>query len=440
MRILIPFELPSDSSVREKLRDFLRFGERDRPLVFEGREQFRSDIAEIVEHRRRTKASDQINSTRVIQGAPGAGKTALLGQISQELANRDTSIVRLIGDELSDTVPLAETFVTAYGKDVSSLSKSYVGSHRLTGDAALIKHEETWQSSNQSVLDQLNNGRSVWSALKKALNPNENHVFVCLIDEAQQLAGTKGKNTPVARLHENKTEGLKIVTVFTGLGDTVAVLESCGLSRLATQPKILGPLSNVEAKNVVLRTLSHQDLGLVGSFTSSHLSDIATHLAFASEGWPRHLHHYIHGLVRELYAALQEGNSAGTINLTKILEHGDNERANYYLDRLIRLDSPGFIDVLIEVVSQNQGTSIFTLADFVEAARNQPNFDPARLDSALQVAMHRGVLERESTIMELYRLPVPSLSTYLRCAGDHVRFLQKMREKHSTFISRWSSE
>ncbi len=71
--------------IQSRLRELSESGERGEPLVFAGRE----DIIQMAERKmRQLPPNGAAGNTVLIEGAPGAGKTALLGEISRRYVTR----------------------------------------------------------------------------------------------------------------------------------------------------------------------------------------------------------------------------------------------------------------------------------------------------------------------------------------------------------------
>ena len=420
---------PNDEQI-ENLRAFTRMGERSDPIAFAGRDEILQDIPAIIQDKRLNPILKSI--TQIIQGAPGAGKTSLLNELDRTNRGDHVSVVRLDGEDLSEPLRVAEHFLDSVSADLSDIGEVKTRSHQTTADLKVVQQQEKWGSSKTSALDRIAQGASVWHTIKPLLGVDDDHVFLLLVDEAQRVEKTTGKsvNEIVTSLHTggDATAGIRILPVFAGLSDTAEKLIDVGLSRQAVKPHHLGALTLEEAQDAAEGFMSDQNLGLGHVFAQSDRSDLARTFAVASEGWPRHLHHYLTGSAQKLVDDCENPVPVGGVSLPAILEHGHEARFDYYIDRL-------------EGANINElGNALEALARDIDSARTIKQGDiekyvvdhyPNRavnVKEQIEQAVHAGVLEPRSDIgYRYFGYPIPSFSTFMACRGERQATLEKMR-------------
>ena len=256
---------PSEFSptLRASLARMADVSDRTPPAVFVGRED---EIALLDAAVRGVRRGD-VGHTVVVQGLPGAGKTALLHEYGSRVLASDASdglVVPVpLGPEDLDMPPLAM---------VKTIDQSF-----LDPDA-----QATWRRRiNQVLAKGMVVGDMVVSAMTKktigdftptadapesfglALNEYaafrfgaKSTTFLLLLDEAQSLPDTNRARAYLSALHRGIGGGVKVVLACFGLSNTTERLRGLGLSRLASDHvRTLDALSNDEAKETVRKTL-----------------------------------------------------------------------------------------------------------------------------------------------------------------------------------------
>ena len=427
---LIRYRRPSDEQL-ENLRAITRMGERSDPIVFAGRDGILQEIPAIIQDKR---LNPELNSiSQIIQGAPGAGKISLLNELERTNQGDHVSVVRLDGEDLSEPLRVAERFMSGARADVSDISEVKTRSRRTTGDLKVVQQEEGWESRKSSALDRISQGASIWHTIKPLLGIDDDHVFLLLVDEAQRVEKTTGKsvNEVVTSLHSGgeATAGIKILPVFAGLSDTAEQLIDVGLSRQAARPHHLGALTLAEAHYAAEGFLRDQNLGLGQVFSQSDRSELARTLAVASEGWPRHLHHYLTGSAQEIVDDCGSPAPIGGVSLPAILEHGDEARYDYYIDRLrgARINE---VSTALQALALAMGFAITHLKGDDIEQYVAGHYTDRHIDVSDQInrAIHAGVLEpRPDFGVGYFGYPIPSFSTFMACRGEREATLKNLR-------------
>ena len=306
------------------LREFARTRDRRLTPFFVGRAAVLDDIEwtcgqALRDYRSGRRTED---ATRLIQGAPGAGKTAILGFLEDKwnARRRDGDrtapvAVRLAGQQLASWDDL---FLHMEGKLPAGPLARFFGRFRnhLTVKLNLPFLEISGTSEGTSA------------------SVDDFTAPVCLmVDEVQSLKsdGTGNVHDDVKEifsvLHLG-THGLPVVPVLAGLAYSRDRLREAGLSRLPSGAvHTLPALSPVEACRSVELFLDHFRVRGEAADRERWSERIATD----SQGWPQHLH----TALNELAAALaeREGDLA-CLDVGTVRAAMRERREEYYHSRL----------------------------------------------------------------------------------------------------------
>lgn len=397
------------------------WSERDTPLIFKGRSQILKQIERNVANLKRSPPYQNHLLTTLIHGAPGSGKTSLLVEsIRQHSEDSGITTIKINGRGLKSENQFLRAVLQAVDKAQESdlASKTTV----KTGggvNVVAFKGELATEHEYQSKIDNLS-VKTIWGVLEDILGRDK--VVLLCIDEAQTIQDEKGgARDLILDLHTGDTGKLRIIPVFAGLNDTEPILSGLGMSRpnedLIFQ---LSSLSQREAEDVVLDTLNHPSFGMANCFSNQDKKLIATSLAIASDQWPRHLHYYVKGVLREVADDQELESPTYQIDLNRALEFGHEARVSYY-DRRARLVSESFLGGLMTALA-NQPDNLL-MSDLYASDKDFDN------------AIHYGLLEKVSLAENTsIRVPIPSLKTFLICRGDHEQTKQTLREEHEQIL------
>lgn len=314
------------TNLTDRLRELSESGERGEPLVFAGRE----GIIQMVERKmRQLPPNGAAGNTVLIEGAPGVGKTALLGEISRRLEQR--GIVSVLHPE----VPSESNIESIYARLAAALTKasedagrtttqtSRSASLRFAGMEGRRLRSTTVASAPvgdpQDIAD-LRRGRA-WTDKDKA---------AVLLDEVQNLESGDAAGRFVRTLHTQRS--VPLLLVCAGLSNSEKRLAAIGLSRIGSANVVaLGPLSAGESLQCAQQTFRLlREAGLRCS--DEEIESWSERMAGASDGWPRHLQNYFRA--GWLALAEQESPALGDADLDEVMGVGDSFRDAYYRARL----------------------------------------------------------------------------------------------------------
>ena len=266
-------------------QDYAERSDRQRALFFVGRE---SEIAVVERHCARALRSIRVDevfagATILFQGAPGAGKSALLAELRRRWTAWDAPVdaprpVLIPWNMLWSEEDVTRAILQAVVPKLEAETRQ-VRSRDVSGRAGLpVLGGEVRTGSSISP------AAMTFDRLAMALSTVSWRRPLCLmVDEIQNVDPAASNVLSQLHLGEHR---LPIVPVFAGLGSSAETLQRCGLPRLsAGSVRDIGALAPAEAREAVERMLGayrvdprHSDRDWPGW------------LAEISEGWPQHLH------------------------------------------------------------------------------------------------------------------------------------------------------
>ncbi|MCY4656283.1 MAG: hypothetical protein OXC80_05640 [Gammaproteobacteria bacterium] len=412
------------------LATYLEQNEREHPLVFEGRHKIRNAMTKRIEYVR--EKAEPVCNTMVVQGAPGAGKTSLLKQIELDIDgsdNEDVVVVRCEGGRLSDPAIVLQGFLSHKWTNFEQLFRSYTKKKYGEIDFQLMKLGGGLDTHLPSLADRARNyPESIWHVISGCLHPGEKPIFVLLVDEAQRIKpNNENENTLVTNMHGAvDIAGLKIIPMFAGLSDTGKQLEHLGITRRATMDFMLSLFAPEEGRQVCVSTI--QKLGLEKLFTQNQIDHIAHQLDRASDGWPRHLHHYLQTLVREVANSHLTGDSQ--LNLNQVLDEGHDIRIGYYQMRLQVTGQAEFDEELDQIAKDHQAPGETITYKELSAYFSKKDVDSSKsVKEIIDTYVHNGILDE--LLDRSYMFPIPSLQTFLANHRDVDRTKELLRGRVS---------
>ena len=392
------------------LRAFALEDDRLPPPAFVGRQDIIADIEHAVALA--AAGGDAVRGrTRLVFGAPGAGKTALLSELARRwrarAADGDTNAPVPIDcepRELTSPVAFAEAILSALVPDAPydvAKSTTTEGGGGVPGVAGLSVSRTT---SVPSLVDSVQAGRTPWAAIREATQPERlARPVVLLVDEVQNMPGDPGGDGRahlLTELHGGR-HGLPIMVVLGGLGDSKQIMARRGISRFARDAvHSLPPLTDAESGEAVERFLARHRIAGGGEAKALWRRRIAE----ACNGWPQHLHNYLCGAAQALADA---GGDAEQADLDAALSAGDDWRRQYYDARLegVNADFPAVADVVGRI--PESGAAAHRIVEWCREATGT-----TAEGSDLHVRMiHDGVLQEMPG--GLVTCPIPSFRRYI---------------------------
>ena len=298
----------------EGLRAFVREGDRNRARFFVGREAQIRDIEQVcadamAEYRAGGKLA---GATRLIQGAPGAGKTALLEHLDGLFGapkEPDGLLSRLFrrepqGPSLPKTLLLNRGAlanppgVAAQIAECLDAEKArqwrQTRSRTVTVQAGAPGMASAGSSETVATAPSLPS----FAELRGIFPPQDWKWPICLmVDEIQNLE--REESAALEALHLG-TAGLPVVPVLAGLANSREVLARCGISRLNEDGvHTLGRLEVGEPAEAVHRMLEAYRVDIAGTDDRRWAERLEEH----ADRWPQHLQNAMRSLAEELVEA-----------------------------------------------------------------------------------------------------------------------------------------
>ncbi len=413
----------------ERVREFLRLDEGDPPPVFVGRGAILGDILDIA-----IRKAGRPKVTRIVQGAPGAGKTSLLHEM-QRLWTGENGTPRVVTlsstDITDDTAVGVGAVLDAWTMDKVSWRKALMD--RLKGINAIGAGPGGFSVgfSDAEIPKTLR-------MLARKHPAREGSVpIIVAVDEAQRLAGDR--TTPEARflqaIHDGTT-GLPLSLVLAGLSDTQNRAREMDLTRSVVVHEV-GRLEAWEARTFMEKACRHFGLDI-----SRHIPQLHD-LVHLCDGWPRHLHHAGVALAEE---ALRVNGDLERIVWTDVESETRRKRREYYESQysLEMRESNALVAKVMETVPESRNGSETTtgtiarttlLGTIVGHCRtgDSPQDIPWSLPDGmtprrfLAHLIHRGALYDDGR--DSVHSPIPSFRSYLIEAGTEPMPGSSLKEK-----------
>ena len=408
--------------------------DKDLSPYFAGRDDILSQIENNCTEvwRRHLCGQQQVTaSTRVIYGAPGAGKTTTLRHLRQQWAKGSYVTSQSDGSprkgptplmmyfsgamELSDTAgffeDLADSVIPGKGDSLfSKISRTL----RLSGEFNLgvatgsIEKEST-ESEQQK---ELRRNRAIRTFLKSVPLRKWKRPVVIGIDETQNLP--RDRDSAVGQLiqclHDN-VHNLPLVVVMGGLSDSVTRVKQLGLTRLSEDhTHSLGCLNKKELKEFKTGFLEHFDLDL-GSCERQFDAIIES-----SNGWPAHLQN---GLQSFAKGYVEAKGDIEKVDFDAVHKMNQEKRTRYYGQRMSSemKNTYIFLTAVMNQVTRNQKADIVHMiseqnqkwVQLSDARRSLPEGMTAK--NYYDHLIHNGALQESDD--GWVECPIPSFRQYI---------------------------
>ena len=302
---------PNGKPDLEGLRAFVREGDRNRARFFVGREKQIRDIEQVGADAFAGFRSGRplAGSTRLVQGAPGAGKTALLSHIASMAENTEKErpgAWRRFLRKAQDKEPQPRILLVDVG-DLGHPERLVLRIAEMLDPKKARKLRQT-RSSSMGVRAGTDGfgasgGETVATAPPQAgfaelgsLFPAEDWPgpLLLMVDEVQTL---RAEQAPVLQSLHLATAGLPIAPVLAGLANARDVLARCGISRLNEDGvHMLGRLNAGEPAEAVCSMLDAFRVETAGADAERWAARLEDH----SDGWPQHLQNAMLSLAEAL--------------------------------------------------------------------------------------------------------------------------------------------
>ena len=316
-------------------------------MVFAGREREIETLDDAVQ----AAGCGAPGQTVVIQGVPGAGKTALLNEYSARvLAAADDSDKAVVPVSLrpSDLDAPPGTIIQEIDRQFREFEAAddwRTMVNRVAGGASMLGHALFAAFTKRDFKDFRPSARAP-DSLPVALDDyvafrfdRRNSTILLLMDEAQNLPDSKLVRTHLDLLHGGIKGRTRTVLACFGLTNTTSRLRELGLSRLASDHvRSIGPLTDADAQHAVSGTLDAAFAGFAfhdGPFDESRreawIGAASGAILEESSNFPHHLANGCRALAR---IVLAEG-VGDQPPVQRLIDQCRDQRREYYDARLL---------------------------------------------------------------------------------------------------------
>ena len=437
-------------SIRESVIRLVDRSDRKSPLAFVGREAELDHLDGAVRSAVDGEPPLQTN-VRVVQGAPGMGKTALCEEFMKRTAARgernghQVVCAPLHPSDLS-TPPLtlvkaiSERINDAQGEDVPHLRKKVVDATK--GGVQAVQN--FFRSEGWAELKNQRHGLSDSSTLESCLDAFAQYVWeygltiVLMLDEAQNCDVNSQQTKNNAQAIYNGRHKARMPLLCFGLPDTTQVLDQLKISRIpALSVWDIGLLNPGEGREVIKRTLDHAGLSEADDDWMAHIKSMGMTAAEwrtwrealvdgldeASDDFPQHL---TAGLIAACKGVLNlpVGRKPDEALLRDIAEMHRERKREYYSGRL---RSPAVTNHnaafgAICRLAEKSGNGLVRWDDAVEIVAAGRHASAQDADDILKTAINKGVLGCDDIANPDFIAPppIPSMQAHLGMRYDQM--------------------
>ena len=322
----------------------------------------------------------------IFQGAPGAGKTALMmgcmEAVCQHSRPEDPWVAVLIAvNTLKSPTNVIRIMIEGINQERERLAKLFpdqlsvrlenvkeLGLNILTELAKrtyiLSAGGVSLSSQSRPNSTQAPEEVSAEMAFQEAIECFSNISLVIFVDEAQNTPVTESTKDVVDCLHRC-THGISLVAAFFGLSDTKQVLRQCGLSRFPRDRVVtLETMSYEEAASAIQAAFDAYD------FKVPEQAKWIDDLAKLSQGWPQHINSVTVSAGQIIH---EHGSSIQPDLLEQVIELSRERKDDYYVSRLDACsEEPWVYKQLAEAAGESDGVlAQFEIDKLTEASRKK---------------------------------------------------------------------
>ena len=348
----------------------------------------------------------------IFQGAPGAGKSALMEECMEAVRRHSTPeapwvAVAMYPDALRYPDRVVRGMVDAANSESERLrEKASDGIARVLGDLL-----DRGRQILQEIPDRdISVGGVSWSGREREVSASgvfshaapflgKFHIVVC-VDEAQNTPVSDNTKGVMDCLHRDPG-GIPLVAAFFGLSDTQNVLRECGLSRFARGRVVTLDLLPQNDSACAIRSV-FDAYGFTG--TQEDREAWVSKLAELSQGWPQHINSVA---VAACDIIRVNGGRIDLGHLDEALAAAEEYKREYYAGRLAAASRPPWVYRQMALAAGEKG-GVLPYDDLRKFLAEET------LDEFLTNALHVGLLAQTKDLPYHYQIPIPSFGDYLR--------------------------
>ena len=356
-----------------------RVNERGPARYFHGRTDVLGLFANLCERARSTKGG----TTLLIQGAPGAGKTALLHQCAVEAARDGWMVAKIKNQALYNPVIMAQAL------DMPYIVRKGFG---LKGGIRLVSGEATKEEAGMADVEQV----------IRALQGDAG--LLLMLDEVQTIRDlADGPHKPLVTTTLNAIHngelGRPVILLAGGLGSSRDAFSSLGISRFAGGCVVnLGRLDHASERAVI------RDWLVIDGEAKGDVTPWIDAIAAETHGWPQHIMTYAQPAAIRLR---EDGGELTHAGLMETLEQGMAGKVAYYEGRVSGVGKG--IDVLGSLLRNLPPGTELDDTIIIDALEAHPRVRDA--EAGFATLLEKGVIAE--TPNRKYAVPIPSMQTWL---------------------------
>ncbi len=301
---------------RDRIIEYLRQGEGAPPPVFVGHDTILTDVL--------TTAKDSAGKpkmTRIVQGAPGAGKSSLLHEMQKLWLGTDEKprvAVLSSTDLIHDPRIGVGAVLDAWTMDRMKWKRTLASRIKRVSGFGAGPGGLSVDFADEQVPGTLREVASAYPATEHSVP------LIVAVDEAQRFG--RDQTSPEAlflqAIHDS-ISGLPLLLVLAGLSDTVEKADNMHLTR-GREIHEVKPLTEFQARDFMRRLAIY-----FGLDTSRHTRQLEA-LADICDGWPRHLRFAGVSLAEE---AMRMDGDMVSMDWSHITDRTWTQRQKYYNDQ-----------------------------------------------------------------------------------------------------------
>lgn len=379
-----------------------------RAKYFHGRDAVWDEFYDILKDAHRERGG----TVFLVQGPPGAGKTAIL----HEFANRAESTGHWGHARIEITCMYNPRRMAAALGDSAYVDRTVLSTGRTTkvgvSQGVAFTHDKHAEEAAERA------GPSSDEVLRSHASRSTKGLLLTL-DEVQNLSAHKanlGRRTAIMGVLDiirNATAGGPVVLLAGGLGNSADVLGGFGISRLfAGCLHNIGILKAAAERNVIRDWIVKG--GKVGSNVRPHiLKHWIDTIASETDGWPQHIHSVAPQVARWLK---RHGSLMPDTVPEAVMERGKARKHAYYAQRTSSLEEHHLCALATLIVSGPLDAATFTHMALHRALRaatkkHDPDNEMMSPVQAIQVAIKKGVIA--AIAPRRLSVPIPSMHDWL---------------------------
>ena len=406
--------MADSEQVKRRLQVMLdEYDERDKPVFFAGRKAVIDTVSRTVDTLRTKKL---MGRTFVLQGAPGAGKTALLGRI-EEVFGKDHCVWRKKVPDDSSTFDLWNDLA---GK-LTGLSESriqgtkHVEAHggAQGGVLGILRGEGGYRKGTTVIPHPITSCAQIEKLARGRKIP---HPVIVMIDEIQGIKPDSEMANFVADLHTQSE--MPLLLICAGLSDSVEKLQDVGISRSTMSNRFpVGQLSveeSVEGVRGALKAMEEEGVAGLGAVAER----LSVEIARRSDAWPHHMTGYVRGVLDTLISKKGRPDFSD-MDWNRAFSYGDAFREAYYEERMASSRLPVSVIAKLYRRIRKGPLSRIQCAAFMrdqidmlgDSERSIVEMEIPDGIAALNAATHSGIISLGRH--EVCEIPIPSMADYV---------------------------